>query len=162
MTTSLYVDTSVVVALGDNDDFFHKPSLKFMEGLRDRSILCSIGPPFLLEIAKSAEHRGTRAALRLLDTVERYQIAVARNLDDEMWELADAYASDSSIGGVRFLDYMHCASATLLRCTHLASWDRRHFNKRFEYFVCAVNRSRHLADLIVGDPRTIGRTLGIE
>ena len=83
-------------------------------------------------------------------------------LDDQLWSLSSEYASLGVLGMKRMFDLLHYASATMLGCTHLASWDRRHFNDRIERKVNRVNASKGLTTLKVGDPFTVARLLGIE
>jgi len=132
------------VALSNPEDNFHDSSVTFVRGLRIHAISSSIGPPFLLEVGKAAEDRGTQAALRLASIIEEYGIELTRTLDDRLWSLSSEYASLGVLGRKRMFDLLHYASATLLGCTHLASWDRRHFNARIEERVNKVNASRGL------------------
>lgn len=66
-----------------------------------------------------------------------------------------------ALGRRRALDLMHYASATVLECTHLASWDKEHFNSRVQSRINMVNDRRGLAALIVGDPVVIVRKIEI-
>ena len=116
----------------------------------------------MLEVGKAAEDKGTQAALRLVSIIEEYGIELTRTLDERLWSLSSEYASLGVLGRKRMFDLLHYASATLLGCTHLASWDRRHFNARIEERVNKVNASRGLATLKVGDPFTVDRHLRIE
>jgi predicted nucleic acid-binding protein len=156
-----YVDTSVVVALSDPADEFHGGSVAFVSILQDRAIPSSIGPPFMLEMAKAAEQRGTQGALRLILAIEGYKVELTRVLGDRLWTLSSGYASLGVLRGNRTLDLLHYASATQLGCTHLASWDKKHFNEKIEKRANRVNASRGLATLKVGDPIIIARYLGI-
>ena len=54
---------------------------------------------------------------------------------------------------------MHYASATLLNCSHLASWDKKHFNQSLGKKVNKVNSMLGLATLNVGSPLFIERSL---
>jgi len=157
----VYVDTSVVVALSDPADEFHGGSVSFVSGLQDRAIPSSIGPPFMLEMAKAAKQRGTQAALRLIAAIEEYKVEFTKVLGDPLWTLSSEYASLRVLRGNRTLDLLHYASATQLGCSHLASWDKKHFNEKVEKLVNSVNASRGLTTLKVGDPATIARYLGI-
>lgn len=159
--TKVYFDTSVVIALSDLRDEFHHSSVGFVANLRSRGIITSTGPPFMLEVAKTAEMRDAQAALRLVRTVEEYEIGLERAPDERLWSLLDEYASQRVLASRRSMDLMHYASATLLGCTHLASWDRRHFSGRIGARVNRVNSSKGLSTLIVGDPITVARSLGI-
>ncbi len=80
----VYIDTSIVVALSNHEDNFHDSSVTFVHGLQNHAIPSSIGPPFLLEVGKAAEVKGTQAALRLVSTVEEYEIALTRTRDDQL------------------------------------------------------------------------------
>lgn len=159
--TKVYVDTSIIIALSDTEDEFHHGSVRFVTNLHSRGIGTAIGPPFLLEVAKTAEMRGTRSALRLVRAVEEYEIGLERISDQRLWVLTDEYLSRRALGARRSVDLMHYSSATLLGCTHLASWDRGHFNGRIAARVNRANSSEGLASLIVGDPPTIARSLGV-
>jgi predicted nucleic acid-binding protein len=159
--TRVYVDTSVVVALADVEDEFHLDSTRFLHNLRNRGILTSIGPPFMLEVAKTAELRDSPAASRLVKTVDEYGIELTPALDDWLWNLLDEYLSRKVLGVGRLMDLMHYASATLLRCDYVASWDKEHFNERVAMKVNQVNSSAGLANLISGDPIAIARYLGL-
>jgi predicted nucleic acid-binding protein len=159
--TRVYIDTSVVVALSSPDDEFHGRTIGFLNSLRDCAIPSSIGPPFILEMAKAAEKRGVQAASRLADAVQAYEVELTRTYGESLWSLSRDYASLGVLGESRTLDLMHYASATLLGCTHVASWDRRHFNDRVEKRVNRVNASKSLATLKVGDPVAVERYLGI-
>ncbi len=156
----VYIDTSIVVALSNPQDEFHDDSVRFAGALQDRAIPSSIGPPFILEMAKAAEQRGTRAASRLILTIEEYEVELTRVPADRLWSLSNEYASLGVLGENRTLDLLHYASATLLGCTHLASWDRTHFNERVEERVNKVNASKGLTTLKVGDPVAVARYLG--
>lgn len=156
----VYIDTSVVVALSSPKDWFHDDSVRFVGALRDRAIPSSIGPPFVLEMAKAVEQRGTQAALRLILAVEEYEVELTEVLGDRLWNLSKEYASLGVLGENRTLDLLHYASATLLGCTHLASWDKSHFNERIEKRVNKANASKGLTALKVGDPVAVARYLG--
>ena len=148
--------------MSDPEDEFHTISVRFVDSLRHHSIPSSIGPPFLLEVAKSVEQRGTQAAKLLVNAIEEYGIELAGSLGDRPWRLSGEYASLRVLGANRTLDLLHYASATLLGCTHVASWDRAHFNDRVEKRVNRANASKDLASLKVGNPVAIARYLGIE
>ena len=150
------------MALSNPEDNFHNSSLAFVRDLQIHAISTSIGPPFLLEVGKAAEAKGAQAALRLVSTIEEYGIELTRTLDDQLWSLSSEYASLGVLGSKRIFDLLHYASATLSGCTHLASWDRRHFNDRIEQRVNRVNASKGLTSLKVGDPFTVVRHLRIE
>lgn len=78
-----------------------------------------------------------------------------------MWALARDYASAGVLRGNRALDLLHYASATQLGCSHLASWDVKHFNLGVEGRVNRVNSSRGLTTLKVGDPAMLRRYFGV-
>jgi predicted nucleic acid-binding protein len=156
----VYVDTSVVVALSSPQDEFHDDSVRFVGALRDRAIPSSIGPPFILEMAKAVEQRGRQAALRLTLALEEYEVELTKALGERLWSLSEEYLSRGVLGENRILDLLHYASATLLGCTHLASWDKSHFIEGVEKRVNKANTSRGLTALKVGDPVAVGRYLG--
>ena len=157
----VYVDTSIVIALSDSKDEFHHSSVRFVTDLRNRQIVTSIGPPFLLEVAKASELRDSESASLLVRTVEEYGIVLTQALGDWLWNLLDEYLFRRVLGPRRLIDLMHYASATLMKCTHLASWDREHFNDSIAMRVNKVNSSAGLANLKVGDPIRIARYLGL-
>lgn len=157
----VYIDTSVVIALANPEDEFHASSVAFIVRLKNLGIPSLIGPAFLLEMAKAAELRGTQPVLHLFWTIEEHNVELIRSWDDELWSLLDGYISLRVMDTKRTLDLLHYASATLLGCTHLASWDRRHFNSAIEKRVNRVNSSRGLTTLKVGDPIAVARYLGI-
>src|SRR6267143_3644535 len=61
-----------------SQDEFHDDSVRFVGALQDSAIPSSIGPPFTLEVAKAVEQRGAQAALRLIVTIEEYEIELTR------------------------------------------------------------------------------------
>ena len=96
------------------------------------------------------------------NTLEEYHIELTRTLGEQLWSLSTEYATLGALGSKRTFDLLHYASATLLGCTHLVSWDKRHFNDRDEERLNRVNASRNLTTLKVDDPSIVTRQLGIE
>ena len=90
--------------------------------------------------------------MRLVNTLEEYDIELTRTLGEQLWSLSTEYATLGVLGSKRTFDLLHYASATLLGCTHLVSWDKRHFNDRVEERLNRVNASRNLTTLKVDDP----------
>ena len=158
----VYIDTSVVVALSDSSDNYHGASLNFVAQLRGRAISSAVGPPFFLEVAKAAERRGAEAARRLVGYPVEHGIELGEVEDDRLWSLKDEYVASGAMTERRTLDLLHYASATLLSCTHLASWDGRHFNEKIGKRINRVNVSRGLSTLIVGSPFVVSRRLRVE
>ena len=98
----------------------------------------------------------------MIATIEGNKVELIRVLGDRLWTLSSEYISLGELPGNRTLDLLHYASATLLGCTHLASWDKKHFNEKVEKRVNRANASTGLTALKVSNPLTIGRYLGIE
>lgn len=160
-TVRVYVDTSVVIALAHTEDEFHRNSVRCIGYIRDRGLPCLIGEPFLLELGRAVELRGRVPSFQLTEAMEEYEVELMNVDDERLWELLDEYSSRGVLGQKQTVDLMHYASATLLECTHLAAWDRKHFNARVGRRVNRVNSSKGLADLIVGDPIVIVRSIGL-
>lgn len=157
----VYVDTSVVVALADPKESFHSASVNFIKGLQRLRITHVIGSPIMLEIAKAAQLRGIKAALTLVHALDRYKIELVELDSRRLSGLVDSYITWLPAGARDRFDLLHYASATLLNCTHLASWDKKHFNQRIERKVNEANLLAGLTTLKVGDPPYIRRALGL-
>lgn len=159
--SKVYVDTSVVVALADPEDDFHSASMNFIEGLQTRRISCVVGSPIMLETAKAAQLRGIKAALIVIQALDKYEIELVELDSRSLSGLVDSYITRLPAGERYRFDLLHYASAALLNCTHLASWDKKHFNQRVERKVNKANLLAGLTTLKVGDPIYIGRALGL-
>ncbi|MFQ6135459.1 MAG: hypothetical protein ACE5KU_06585, partial [Nitrososphaerales archaeon] len=123
-------------------------------------IAFTIGPPVLLEVGKAAQRRGVESALRVLQAIDRHKIELVTLDSNRLLNLVNLYVA-YRVAGTRYrLDLLHYASATLLNCSHLASWDKKHFNQRVEKRINKANSLSGLATLKVGDPIRIVRSLG--
>ncbi len=156
----VYLDTSVVIALANRQDEFNDQSVRFVEGLAEREIPSVIGSPLTLELEKAIERRGMEPALAILQTLDEYEIEFVAIDPEPLLQLARKYAAHHIAEKYR-IDLLHCASATLLSSTHIASWDSTHFNKRVERKVNRVNRDMGRTSLKVGNPKEMARLLAI-
>lgn len=75
----------------------------------------------------------------------------------QVWELAEFYIAEDVLTKRHVLDLLHYASASLLGCTHVASWDNKQFNDGISKKVNSVNAKHGLSNLIVGKPEYIMR-----
>lgn len=155
----VYLDTSVVIALANPQDGFHDESLRFVGTVRELGVTIMIGSPLMLEIAKAIERRGAESALVILETIERQNIELADLDSRRLLDLADRYVAYQIAERKYRFDLLHYASATLLGCSHLASWDREHFNERVAKRVNKVNSMNGFITLKVGDPEHVERSL---
>ena len=156
----IYIDTLVVVALADPNDDFHSASLSFIKGLQRQGISYVIGSPIMLEIAKIVQRRGISAVFTLFRTLDIYEIELVELDPRRLLSLTDLYISQWPLGAKHRYDLLYYASATLLNCTHLASWDKKHFNQRVERRVNQANLLAALTTFKVDDPIHIGKALG--
>ena len=161
MLPKAYVDTSVVIAVANPEDDFHSASVNFIEGLQTRRIPCVIGSPVMLEIAKTAQRRGLKAALTVIQALESYKIELVELDSRSLSGLVDSYITRLPAGARYLFDLLHYASATLLNCTYLASWDKKHFNQHIQRKVNEANLLAGLTTLRVGDPLDIERALAL-
>lgn len=159
---NLYLDTSIIVALANSEDEFHNESLNFVRKIRNLNITITVGDPLLLELGKAVERRGIEAASNILQTIEHHKIILAALDPDNLFDLANRYFSRKVVGAKYRFDLLHYASATLLGCSNLASWDKAHFNQNVGRKVNAVNSALGLTNLNVGDPVYIARSLGLD
>jgi len=155
----VYLDTSVIIALTNLRDHFYNTSTKFMQDLRELDIACTVGPPILLEIGKAVQRKGVESGLTIIRAIDKYEIDLAELDSDRLLKLANQYFAHRVAGTKYSVDLMHYASATLLNCSHLASWDKEHFNQRIEKKINKVNSATGLTSLKVGDPVHIARSL---
>lgn len=153
----IYLNTSVVISLTDPYDIFHKQSLEFVQSFTKHKIEIIISTPFIVELGRIVEIRGVERSLNILDTIDNLRLHF-RNMDmKNVWNLSQVYL-DANILTVRHrLDLFHYAAASLLNCTHIASWNRRQFNERIAMRVNTVNSERKLSTLIVQTPNNIGK-----
>lgn len=155
------MDTSVVIALARPEDQFSDLSLEFVRGLRALGEGVTVASPIFLELAKAVQLRGVESVLAILHTVDRYGIELTTPDPDQLLTLVDRYVGLRVMGVKYQFDLLHYASATLLSCSHLGSWDKDHFNERIAKKVNKANSSMNLPTLKVGDPVSLGRSLGL-
>jgi predicted nucleic acid-binding protein len=155
------MDTSVVIALANPDDSFHSESLRFADGLQRLGVDSAVGPPILLELGKAIQQRSVESALRVRQTLDKFAIELADVDSNRLLSLVNSYVVHRVAGIRHRLDLLHYASATLLSCSHLASWDKAHFNQQVQRRINRINSISSLTPSKVGDPMRIGRSLGL-
>lgn len=97
--------------------------------------------------------------MTIIRAIDRYKIDLAELDSDRLLKLTDQYFAHRVAGTKYRIDLMHYASATLLNCSHLASWDKEHFNQHIEKKINKVNSAMRFTSLKVGDPVHIARSL---
>lgn len=155
------MDTSVVITVARPEDRFNDLSLEFVRELRALGVGITVASPIFLELAKAVQLRGVESVLAILQAVDRYGIELATPDPARLLALVDRYISLRAMGAKYQFDLLHYASATLLSCGHLASWDKDHFNERIAKNVNKADSSMNLPTLKVGDPASLGRSLGL-
>lgn len=155
----VYLDTSVMVALANPEDSFHGASLRFIRGLQEQGIASVVVPPILLEVTKATQRRGLKSALKIVQAIDRYRIELATLDLGQLLDLVDRYFAYKVAGTKYRIDLLHYASATLLDCGHLVSWDKKHFNQRVAERINRVNSLSGLITLRIGDPIHTARSL---
>lgn len=148
----VYLDTSVIIGLADPLDSFHKLSLDFVNRLDNHEVERLSGSPLVMELGKLAETKGTRRGIDILNSMEEFGIRLKNTGIKEIWKLSDIYLEEGVLSKRHRLDLLHYASASLLECTHLASWNHRQFNDRTARKVSDVNAKHGLSNLIAGKP----------
>jgi len=114
----VYVDTSVFG--GTQDEEFAESSKRFLERVMEgeyRLLISSITHDELE--SAPAEVRGIVENL----TQGTYEEI---DLDEEMWELANAYISAGALGRASEYDALHVAAATVAKADLILSWNFRH------------------------------------
>jgi hypothetical protein len=120
-------------------------------------IECMSGSPLIMELGKLVEARGTKRCLDIINSMEEFGIHL-RSIDmKQAWKLSEIYLDEGVLTKRHRLDLLHYASASLLGCTHLASWDSRQFNDRISKKVSNANAKQGLSSLIAGKPEYIVR-----
>lgn len=113
------------------------------------------GSPLLVELGKMAEIRGTERCLDVINSMEEFSIHLT-NIDlVRMLDLEKIYLEEGILTKRHHLDLLHYATASLLGCTYLASWNSRHFNDQISKKVSSVNMKHRLSSLIAGKPDCI-------
>jgi len=153
----IYLDTSFVISLADSFDTFHNQSVDFIEKLTKRNIERHVSAPLIVELGKIVETKETERCLQILDTIENFGIYFNDIDMKDVWNLSQIYL-DTNVLAVRHrLDLFHYSAASLLNCTHLASWNKKHFNDKIAMSVNKINAKQGLLSLIVGSPTYIIR-----
>jgi predicted nucleic acid-binding protein len=153
----IYLDTSVLISLADSFDAFHDQTLNFIRRLIKNNVDYYVSAPLVVELGKIVETKETERCLRIMDTIEKFGIHFIDIAMKEVWSLSQNYL-DANILKVRHrLDLFHYAAASLLNCTHLASWNKRQFNDKIAERINRVNVNQGLLSLIVGSPDYIVR-----
>lgn len=153
----VYFDTSVIIALTDSLDVFHEQTMSFVNRLVMYRIDRLSGSPLIMEIGKLVESKETKRGLDIIDAMEEFGIQL-KNIDmKQAWKLAEFYVVEDVLTRRHRLDLLHYASASLLGCTHVVSWDSKQFNDRISKKVNSVNAKHGLSSLIVGKPEYIMR-----
>lgn len=66
----VYFDTSVIIALTDSLDVFHKQSIRFVDSLSAYRIDRLSGSPLIMEIGKLVETKETKRCLDIINAME--------------------------------------------------------------------------------------------
>lgn len=151
------MDTSVIIALADPLDVFHEQSMSFVNRMVMYTVECMSGSPLIMELGKLVEAKGTKRCLDIINSMEEFGIHL-KNIDmKQVWKLSEIYLNEGVLTKRHQLDLLHYASASLLGCTHLASWNSRQFNERISKKVNNANAKQGLSSLIAGKPEYIMR-----
>ena len=153
----VYLDTSVIISLTDSLDVFHKQSMKFVDRLHTYRIDCLSGSPLIMEIGKLVETKETKRGLDIINTMEEFGIQF-KNIDvGHAWRLSEIYLAEDTLTKRHRLDLLHYATASLLGCTYVASWDGKQFNDKTSKKVSTVNAKQGLSSSLAGKPEYIMR-----
>ena len=151
------MDTSIIIALADPLDVFHEQSMSFVNRLVMHTVERMSGSPLIMELGKLVEAKGTKRCLDVINSMEEFGIHL-KNIDmKQVWKLSEIYLDEGVLTKRHRLDLLHYASASLLGCTHLASWNSRQFNDRISKKVSNANAKQRLSSLIAGKPEYIMR-----
>lgn len=153
----VYLDTSVIIALADPLDVFHEQSMNFVNRLATYTVECLSGSPLIMELGKLVEAKGTKRGLDIINSMEDFRIRLKNIGMERAWKLSEIYLDEGVLTKRHRLDLLHYASASLLGCTHLASWNSRQFNDRISMKVSNANAKQGLSNLIAGKPEYIMR-----
>ncbi len=153
----IYIDTSVAISLADLLDIFHGQSVDFVNTLIKHEVECVVSAPLIVELGKIIEIKGMERCLDIINTIEDLGIDFKSVDMKEVWGLSQIYV-DADVLTVRHrLDLFHYAAASLLHCTHLVSWNSKHFNDKIAMKINKVNSKQGLVSLIVGKPNYMMR-----
>ncbi|MGH9879622.1 MAG: hypothetical protein ACRD5H_18490, partial [Nitrososphaerales archaeon] len=104
---------------------------------------------------KIIEVKGMERCLDLVNAIEDFEIRFKSVDTKAVWNLSQIYLDDRILTSRHRLDLFHYAAASLLNCTHVASWNRKHFNDKITMKINKINTERELLSLIVGNPNYI-------
>jgi predicted nucleic acid-binding protein len=153
----VYIDTSVIISLADTLGMFHEQSAVFIKNLVKHRVECNVGSPFMVELGKIVEAKGTKRCLDIINSMNEAEIFLKNTGMKQVWELSQIYLVKKVLTERHLLDLFHYAAASLLGCTHLASWNSKQFNDKIVMKVNKANSERGLPSLIAGRPDYIMR-----
>jgi predicted nucleic acid-binding protein len=151
----VYLDTSVIIALTDSLDIFHKQSVSFVNRLITYRIERLSGSPLIIEIGKLVETKETKRCLDMINAMEEFGIQLKSMDMKQVWKLSETYIQENVLTKRHRLDLLHYASASLLGCTHVASWDNKQFNYKISKKISSANVKHGLSSLLAGKPEYI-------
>ncbi len=151
------MDTSVIISLADPSDVFHDQSVIFVDTLAKHRVECNTSSPLVVELGKLVEAKGTKRCLAVIHSMEESGIYLKNTDIKQVWKISQAYLEGGVLTKRHRLDLLHYAAASLLACTHLASWNSKQFNYKVAMKVSKVNAKQGLSNLIAGKPDYIMR-----
>jgi predicted nucleic acid-binding protein len=114
----IYADTSVFG--GCHDEEFAEDSKRFFQLVRDRRIVLLVSDLIIDELNLAPKEVRDVLADLDPDSVERV------DLNEEVFELRDAYLAAAVVGASSASDATHVAAATVVRADAIVSWNFRH------------------------------------
>ncbi|MDH7564682.1 MAG: hypothetical protein QHH24_07405 [Candidatus Bathyarchaeota archaeon] len=151
----VYLELSVLIALANQFDLFHKRTEEFLNfGKRLDVELASCKQAVEMDLAIGVAKRPLRVAdaLKILEAIETREIKLLSPHSRTLLSLVSEYSKETSL---KIGDLLHYAGATLLNAEYLASWNKDDFNQRYEKIVNKVNRKKNLKTIKVGTPNMI-------
>lgn len=146
-----------MIALTDPIDIFHTRSVTFINGLTGQNIEFKVSNPIMVEIGRIINVKGIQRYLEIMDSFEEFKIDFESTDMDEVWKLSQAYLDERVLTSRHRLDLFHYAAASLLNCSHLASWNDGQFNDKVAEKINRINSWRGLPSLIASRPDNIIR-----
>jgi hypothetical protein len=113
--------------------------------------------PLIIEIGKLAETKETKRCLDIINAMEEFGIQLKSIDMKQVWKLSESYVLENVLTKRHRLDLLHYASASLLGCTHVASWDSKQFNHKISKKISSANAKHGLSSLLAGKPEYIMR-----
>jgi len=151
----VYLELSVLIALANQLDLFHKQTKEFWDVVNRLDFeLVSCRQAVEMDLAIGVARRPLRVAdaLRILEAIDAYGIKLLSPPSRTLLLLVDKYLKTVSL---RIGDLVHYAGATLLEAEYLASWNTHDFNPRSEESINRVNKEENLKTIKVGSPTII-------